>query len=82
MILYDPTNGNVVTTPVGYRPKTCFLMTETGKGVPPVVSQIRGRLSLLLSEVGYSLSDASAVMTGKDFVRKIWAACEHDDHPD
>ena len=72
MILYDPTSGNAVTTPTVVRPRTCFLMSKMGEDAPPVVSQIRARLSSLLAEADFGLIDASTVTTGKDFLRKIW----------
>ncbi len=72
MILYNPTNGDVITTPTVYRPRTCFFMSKIGDDVPPVVLEVRSRLSVLLGEIGYSLIDASQITTGKDFLRKIW----------
>jgi hypothetical protein len=72
MILYDPTNGDVVTTPTECRPRTCFFMSKVGDSAPPVVQEVRGRLSSLLAEIGYSLIDATDITTGKDFLRKIW----------
>lgn len=72
MILYDPTNGDVVTTPTECRPRTCFFMSKVGDNVPPMVLEVRSRLAALLGEIGYSLIDATGVTTGKDFLRKIW----------
>ncbi len=72
MILYDPTNGDVVTTPTECRPRTCFFMSKVGEGAPSLVLEVRNRLSVLLGEIGYSLIDATEVTTGKDYLRKIW----------
>ena len=72
MILYDPTSGNALTTPTAFRPRTCFFMSKIGEDAPPIVSEVRSRLPSLLGEVEFSLIDASAVTTGKDFLRKIW----------
>lgn len=72
MILYDPTSGLAVTTPMAFRPRTCFFMGKLGKNAPPIVTDIRKRLVPLLGEVGYSLIDAGATTTGKDFLRKVW----------
>jgi len=47
-------------------------MSKVGDDVPPLVREVRGRLSVLLDEIGYSLIDATEVTTGKDFLRKIW----------
>jgi hypothetical protein len=72
MILYDPTNGDVVTTPTECRPRTCFFMSKVGEDAPPIVSEVRSRLSALLAETEYSLIDATQITTGKDYLRKIW----------
>jgi hypothetical protein len=72
LILYDPTSGGVVTTPTACRPRTCFFMSKLGEGAPPIVSAVRKRLTLVLGEADYCLIDASAVTTGKDYLRKIW----------
>jgi hypothetical protein len=72
MILYDPTNGDVVTTPTECRPRTCFFMSKVGRDAPPIVAEVRSRLSALLGEIDYFLIDATQITTGKDYLRKIW----------
>ncbi|HXU43927.1 MAG TPA: hypothetical protein VN783_00260 [Thermoanaerobaculia bacterium] len=72
MILYRPTDGDVYTTPIRWRPKTAFLMAQLGGAVPPVVGEIRQRVESVLGENGYELVDADSVTTGKDFLLKIW----------
>jgi hypothetical protein len=47
-------------------------MSKLGEGAPPIVSAVRKRLTLVLGEADYCLIDASAVTTGKDYLRKIW----------
>jgi len=72
MILYDPTSGNPVTTPVAFRPRTSFFMSKMGPDAPPFVKEVRARLASLLREVDYDLIDAGGVTTGRDYLRKIW----------
>lgn len=72
MIFYNPTSGDAHTTPVNYRPRTCFLMTQLRKPVPQSALDIRYRLTNLLSERRISVIDAESVVTGKDFLMKIW----------
>ena len=72
MIFYSPIEGDAFTGKVAYRPRTCFLMTQLGQPVAPVVVQIRKRLATILSERNINLMDANDVVTGKDFLMKIW----------
>jgi len=72
MILYNPTDGNVQQTRIKYRPKTCFIMTQLGKPVPSSITRIRSKLKKVLASNGIKEIDAGSVITGKDFLNKIW----------
>ena len=72
MILYNPTDGIVQQTKIKYRPKTCFIMTQLGKPIPPKVTKIRKRLKNILTRNNLKEIDAESVFTGKDFMLKIW----------
>lgn len=71
MIYYRPTDGDVLSSPIRYRPRTCFLMTQLGQP-PGVVTEIRAALDQVLGRFDYRLEDAEARTTGKDFLLKIW----------
>jgi hypothetical protein len=71
MIFYRPTDGDPYTSPISYRPRTCFLMTQLGSPSDEVL-EIRQRLEEILSEFDIKLIDANSVVTGKDFLLKIW----------
>jgi hypothetical protein len=72
VIYYRPTDGDPLTTPVRTRPRTCFLMTQLGGPVPPILAEIRSALLAALNEHGYRLVDADSLVTGKDFLLKIF----------
>ncbi|TDG12871.1 hypothetical protein E2F43_15035 [Seongchinamella unica] len=72
MILYRPTDGEVLTTAVTPRPKTCFLMTQLGTPVPAEISRIRSSVENQLKKKKIELIDADSVVTGGDFLDKIW----------
>src|SRR3977135_73555 len=71
MIFYRPTDSDPYTTAIKYRPRTCFLMTQLGEPHAEVVA-IRDYLSNILSTFKIKLIDADSVVTGKDFLLKIW----------
>ena len=72
MIYYRPTDGDAHSTPLRYRPCTCFLMTQLGEPVPETVRQIRADLTGILQNHGFEVVDANSVVTGRDFLIKIW----------
>jgi hypothetical protein len=72
VIHYRPTDGDAQVTPLRARPRTCFLMTQLGGTVPPPLDEIRERLRRVLAAGEYDLVDADSVITGKDFLLKIW----------
>lgn len=72
MIFYRPTEGDAFTAKIEYRPRTCFLMTQLGQPVPEIIQEVRDSLSEVLSKSDIDLIDANSVVTGKDFLIKIW----------
>lgn len=52
MIYYRPTDGDPHDTPLRFRPRTCFLMTQMGGSIPPILSEIRAALKEVLEEAG------------------------------
>lgn len=71
MIFYNLTDGNAQQTKIKYRPRTCFIMTQLGKPVPPAVTRIRKRLKKYLADNSIKEIDAGSIITGKDFLNKI-----------
>jgi hypothetical protein len=72
MISYRPTDGDPYTQPIEYRPKTCFLVTQLGNPGREVL-RIRQSLTHILNSYGIEVIDAGSVVTGKDFLLKIWS---------
>ena len=73
MIYYNPTNGDPHSARVEYRPKTCFLMTKLGYPVSDDLQVIQTKLSTLLSSKNIDVVDAESIVTGRDFLFKIWS---------
>jgi hypothetical protein len=72
VILYRPLEGDVHTTKVNYRPRTCFIMTQLGEPIPDDIKKIRSDLSVILKKRNLGEIDAESQVTGKDFLMKIW----------
>jgi len=72
MIYYRPTEGDAFTTKIDYKPRTCFLMTQLGKPTPPVIQEIRDAIADIFSNHRIDIIDANSVVSGKDFLIKIW----------
>jgi hypothetical protein len=72
MIIYNPLDGDALTSPVPSNPRHCFLMTRLGTPIPPEVRAMRRSISALCKKIGYTVIDASSVVTGRDFLLKIW----------
>ena len=72
MIHYSPVDSDADQKPIAYRPKTCFIITQLGEPVPPQISEIREHLARILKRHGLTDLDATSVVTGKDFLLKIW----------
>jgi hypothetical protein len=72
MILYKPIDGDVQMTKIEYRPRSCFIMTQLGGTIPPIISEIRARLNTIFKRHNMTEIDAQSIVTGKDFLLKIW----------
>jgi hypothetical protein len=72
MILYRPTDGDPHTKSLKYRPKTCFIMSQMGANIPSIVTEIRKSLSKSLKSYGIQEIDAETIVTGRDFLLKVW----------
>ena len=72
MIIYSPLDGDAITSSVTSKPRHCFLMTRLGKSIPSGVTEMRTAITLACAKVGYQVIDASAKVTGRDFLLKIW----------
>lgn len=72
MIFYRPTDGDVESTPVNWRPRTCFLMAAMGGSVPDEVLGAKRKVAAALRRARFSIVDAASVTTGKDYLLKIW----------
>jgi len=72
MIIYNPIEGDAYSKRVNYRPKTCFVITQLGEPIPGLVNKIRRTLNKSLKAKEIKVVDANSVMTGKDFLDKIW----------
>ena len=72
MILYRPTDGDVLMSEVLLRPTTCFLMTQLGHPVPDQLRALKKRVTDQLKKKNIKAIDADTVVTGKDFLDKIW----------
>lgn len=71
MIFYRPTDGDVDSVPVKWRPRTCFLMAAMG-AVPAEVRSAKRRVTAALHRAKFSTLDAASATIGKDFLLKIW----------
>lgn len=73
MIAYRPTDGDVQSTRVTWKPRTCFLMAQMGGPLPANVAHAKRRISRLLRQARFRTVDADSKTTGKDFLLKIWS---------
>lgn len=72
MIYYNPIDGDPFVKPVEYSPKSCFVMTKLGDPIPPIITEIREELSKKLADLEFKEFDATTLITGRDFLLKIW----------
>ncbi len=72
MIIYNPLDGDAITSSIPGNPRHCFLMTRLGHPVPEPVENIREIVSELCATSNYKVFDASSHVTGRDFLLKIW----------
>ncbi len=72
MIIYNPLDGDAITSSVPSNPRHCFLMTKLGRPIPPPVVEICNSVTALCGRFNYQVIDASSRVTGRDFLLKIW----------
>lgn len=89
-MFYRPTDGDAQVTKIRYRPKACFLMTQLREPAPSGVPEIKKNLEVAFASHGFEIIDAESVVTGRDFLLKIWSlivsvpvgiAIVHEDMP-
>lgn len=73
MIFYRPTDGDVDSAPISWRPRTCFIMAAMGNTVPADVIRAKRRVAQVLRQASFRTIDAGSATTGKDYLLKIWA---------
>ena len=72
MIHYSPVDQDVFGRRIQMRPKTCFTMTKLGAPVSQELVRIRRNVERHLRKRSIKSIDAGSVITGKDFLLKIW----------
>ena len=72
MIIYSPLDGLPLPHNVRSHVKHCFLMTRLGNPIPPMVVKMRAAVEECCASYDYSVIDAQARVTGRDFLLKIW----------
>lgn len=72
MIYYNPIDSDPIVKPIGYSPRSCFVMTKLGEPIPEIIIEIREKLSAKLKSENITEFDASSMVTGRDFLLKIW----------
>jgi len=72
MIIYNPLDGDAITTTIKSMPRHAFLMTRLGLPIPQEVEKIRNAITAVCYNHGYTIIDASTQITGRDFLLKIW----------
>ena len=72
MIIYNPLDGDAITSSIPSNPRHCFLMTRLGHPIPQAVANIRDVVSELCINANLKVIDASSRVTGRDFLLKIW----------
>ena len=72
MIIYNPLDGDALTSSVPSNPRHCFLITRLGKVIPHGVQDIRDAMTTVCTQFNYFVIDASIRVTGRDFLLKIW----------
>ena len=72
MILYNPTDGDAITSSIKSKPRHCFLMTRLGKPIPKEVIDIVTSITNICNNSGFAVIDATTQITGRDFLLKIW----------
>lgn len=71
MIFYNH-DREVITDYIKYSPRCCFVMTQLGGEIPASITLIRDELSEVLKINNIKEIDANSLVTGRDFLSKIW----------
>ena len=72
MIVYSPINGEVLTNAIKFHPKHAFVMTQLAGPTPTELLEISTALKDQLASIEFNWIDATSLLTGKDFLDKIW----------
>ena len=72
MIIYNPLDGDALTSSIPSNPRCCFLMTSLGRRIPKPVIDIRNAVEEACRRFNYQVIDAGSKVTGRDFLLKIW----------
>jgi hypothetical protein len=72
VIIYNPTDGDAMTSSIKSMPRHCFLMTRLGNPIPQQVVAIGKAIASSCLDSGFKVIDASTQITGRDFLLKIW----------
>lgn len=72
MIPYDPITGDIWSTTISNKPRTCFIMTQLGSPISSSIIEARSVVEKCLTKNKFKAIDASSLTTGRDFLIKIW----------
>lgn len=72
MIIYNPIDGDCLTSPIDSNPRHCFLMTRLGKPRPSMIDNIHEQIKKCCAVHNCKVIDANSRITGRDFLLKIW----------
>ncbi|MEO9965366.1 MAG: hypothetical protein ABJF11_06245 [Reichenbachiella sp.] len=72
MIFYNPTDNDVLTKRIKYNPRSAFIMTQLGGVKTNLLDEILSQLKTALNQKEIHSLDANSLITGKDFLSKIW----------
>jgi len=73
VIYYRPTDGDPYPASLVLRPRTCFLITQLGQPLPDSLPEIHDIIRATCAKKRFQVRDATALVTGKDFLLKIWS---------
>ncbi|MCC5014145.1 MULTISPECIES: hypothetical protein [unclassified Legionella] len=72
MIIYNPLDGDALTSSIPSKPRHCFLMTRLGSPICKEIVEIGNIIIKLCKSQNYEVINASTEVTGRDFLLKIW----------
>lgn len=71
MMFYGP-DGTPLDSSLKSKPRHCFLITRLGAPIPREAKTMRTSITKVCHQKGFEIIDASAAVTGRDFLLKIW----------